>query len=329
MKRRRFGIRSFDWGFAGLIVMIVLLEALIFRNVMFYGLAPGFLGQLGELEASFEANGGDNIELAIIGDSQSMDALRPEQLAESTGKPAESIFNFSLSGGSAFDMAHTYDTYRDRMPNLKRALVLVNEHQVNESRTVEDIKFRFHAGLADRIKVMDQDNYGELLLGWALRSYAVRTELQARVDRYLDGELRKEVPVHAGGLPPLTWSPSTDRTEEYAIETADRWFEDFEMGGVRTAALERLIKTLLDDGVEVTIVKLPRHEYFETAIRERHSEEKAMYDEFLVKLSERYHIDLEVIPNDQLELETHFRDTNHVNEAGAAWVNQYVVEHIL
>src|SRR5690606_24728395 len=146
------------------------------------------------------------------------------------------IFNFSISGGSAFDIYKTYLSYVDRLPNLEKVFVIVNEHQMNNEDPANYILFKYYAGLKDRLKVMNTDNYGELLFGWALKSYDMRTEWSKMVEKYRKGELREEIPAFEGGLKPITWSPGTDRTPEYAMETAERWFRGYTLEGVRTDA---------------------------------------------------------------------------------------------
>ena len=91
-KRRRL----FDLGLAGLVAFVIAAEVLFFRNVMFYGLSPGFIGQLGELEATFAHHGGERVRVAIFGDSQSMDALLPEHLAAESDYDGWGNFQFQL-----------------------------------------------------------------------------------------------------------------------------------------------------------------------------------------------------------------------------------------
>lgn len=324
-KRRRL----FDLGLAGLVAFVIAAEVLFFRNVMFYGLSPGFIGQLGELEATFAHHGGERVRVAIFGDSQSMDALLPEHLAAESDYEVGEIFNFSLSGGSAYDMEQMWRKYRNRLPALEKVIIVVNEHQFNEARAVEDIKFRFFASLGERLQVIDQENYGDLLLGWALRSYEMRTVWTQMIEKWRAGELREKVPVHEGGLPPVTWSPSTDRSMDYARDTAERWFEDFKMGGVRSRAFERLVSELNASGVEVVILQLPRSSLFEQAIEERYAAERDAYWDYVQGIARQYGFEAAKVPNDELELDTHYRDTNHVNPQGAEWVSRYVARRWL
>jgi len=316
-------------GISGFIVLIILLEVFLFRNLYFYGLSPGNIGQLGELKASFAHAEHEQIKVAIFGDSQSMDALRPELLAEQSSYEQAQLFNFSISGGSAYDLEQVYQQYASALTELESAIVVVGEHQFNESRTVEDIKFKYFAGLRDRLQVMNRDNYGELLLGYVFKSYGMRTEWTMMIDKYQAGELRSEVPVHAGGLPPVTWSPRQSRTEEYAQETADRWFEHFEMGGLRSAGFASLIQDLREQDIDVTVIQLPRHEWFEQAIRDNYATEQQQYRQFLQQVTDQYGAKLWLMSNEGLALETHFRDTNHVNEEGARLVSRQVAERLL
>ena len=76
---------------------------------MLLSYSPGSsLGQFAELDRSFKHADAEKITVAIFGDSHSIDALRPEYMAEPAGLTPENIFNFSISGGKAFDIYHTY-----------------------------------------------------------------------------------------------------------------------------------------------------------------------------------------------------------------------------
>ncbi|HEX7057562.1 MAG TPA: hypothetical protein VF260_10280, partial [Bacilli bacterium] len=154
-------IRYAGWGFLFFVVLIALAEIFVFRNVRTYGYSPGFLGQIAELDASFAQADEERIDIAIFGDSEGMDALRPDLLAQYAGLDVRRIFNFSLSGGSAYDIAQIYKRYKSHLPHLRMAIIEVNEFQLNNSDAEKDIKFKFFAGLRDRIEVMDKNNYGE------------------------------------------------------------------------------------------------------------------------------------------------------------------------
>ncbi len=326
--KERTGRRYPGWGLLGFIVLIVFLEIAVFRNIDFYGLSPGFIGQIAELKHSFARADADQIEIAVLGDSQSIDALRPEMLAAELGIPRERIFNFSISGGSAFDIAKTYDRYKDRLPRLKKAIVVVNEHQLNDTLNDGDVKFKYFAGLRDRLAVMNADNYGELLLGWALKMYDMRTVWADMVLKYRSGKLRDHIPAHEGGLAPVVWSKPEDRTKAYANEVADRWFQQYRIDGVRTRAFDAMIRELRSRGVAVTILQLPRSSYFEDTVKEKYGKQQDAYFAVVRGIAERYGASFEVMPNDELTLDD-FRDTNHVNPKGAEWVSRYVARRWL
>lgn len=340
--------RSKSWmGLAAFVLLLVLAELFIFRNVMLYGLSPGFVGQYAELEASFAAQQhmaveqeaskgnsfnlleGSHIKVAIWGDSQSMDALRPELLAAYSEYEPEEIFNFSISGGSAFDIAQMVEQYIDSLPELEQSIVVVNEHQFNEARNAEDIKFKFKANLQERLMIMNKHNYGDLLLGWLLKSYDMRSVWTMLIDKWRQDELRDEVPSHPGGLPAVTWSPSDARTQKYAIDTADRWFEDYKLEGPRAAAFEDMLAELQSRDIDTVILQLPRSELFEQAVQTHYPQQKQQHEQLLEAWGRDYGMNYEHIPNDQLKLEDDFRDTNHVNPQGAEWVSRYVAERYL
>ena len=54
----------------------------------------------------------------------------------------------------------------------------------------------------------------------------------------------------------------------------------------------------------------------------------ALADAQLV-IARQYGFEAAKVPNDELELDTHFRDTNHVNPQGAEWVSRYVARRWL
>lgn len=313
-------------GFIGLLLILAALDWGVFRNLDFYGRSPGFIGQLAEVEASFAAGDPERIKVVILGDSQSQDALRPTVLAAASSYEDEEIFNFSLSGGSAYDVAYMWQVYGERMPNLEKVLIVVNEHQFNESRTAEDIKFRYLATLGQRIAVMDTDNYGELLLGWVFRSFATRSIWVPMIDKYRQDQLRTEIPAVPGGLAPITWSPSTDRTEAYAQSVADRWFEDFELGGIRQKVYAKMLDQLQARNLAVTILQLPRSVYFEQVIADDYAAQVQAYAEMLQQMSSARGMHYERMSNDGLELDVHFRDTNHLNSEGAEKISEVVAQ---
>ncbi len=316
------------WGLLCMILFLVAAEIGVFRNLDLYGYSPGFIGQIAHIKKSFEHADGANIELAVFGDSEGIDALRPDLLARDLPLDAGQIFNFSISGGRAYDIAQMYKTYIDRMPNLKTVVVEVNEFQLNSSQASGDIKFRYFAGLRDRLKVIDRHNYGELLLGWALKSYDMRTIWSMMVNKLFHGGLFKEVPLYIGGLPAETWSPKSDKTSEYAAEVADRWFENYAVGGVETEAFEEMADDLRRRGLQVLIVHLPRTEYFEQAVQQKFVAEQQAYFNEIRTVADRNQAAFAVLSNDGLGLDD-FRDANHVSPQGAEKVSRAVAQNNL
>ncbi|GEM_PF-1127504 len=331
-KRRYLGL-----GLAAMLAILILLETLVFRNVDFYGYSPGFIGQLGELKASFAQEEPEQIKVAIFGDSMSLDALRPDIMEEEAGLPRGTVFNFSLSGGSAFDMYKTYKSYESQLPALEHAIVVVNEHQINNAEAAKDIKFKFYANLNERLQVMNADNYGELLLGWAWKGYEMREVWIMMLDKYRHDrdhpdepkQLREAIPAYPGGIKPLTWSPKTDKTYEHAVEVADRWFDPYVTDGVRTDALGKLIRELSERGVEVTIVQIPRTPFFEQAVSAKYEEQRQEYVDIVQRFADAHGAAFTVMSNEGLDPETDFRDTNHVSTEGAEKVSREVARRWL
>ncbi|MFD2672035.1 hypothetical protein [Marinicrinis sediminis] len=325
---RRWRLRSL-LGIVGVLVLLVLLELTLFRNLAFYGKSPGFIGQLAELEASFEATHAPNIEVAIFGDSLGLDALRPDLLADAAGMNEEEIFNFSISGGSAYDMAKLYHHYEASMPGLKKVLIVVNEHQFNNLEAASDIKFKFFAGLQDRLDVMNTQNYGDLLLGWMLKSYDMRSIWKKMLEKYESGDLREAAPVYEGGLPPVTWSPKEYREPAYAKKVAQRWFENYEIEGIRTDKFGEMLAAMSERDLEVVVIRLPRSEAFETYTAVHYADEQQAFQSHVAETAKLTGAVSVVLPQELLTYPNHFRDVNHVNPEGAKVVSSYVAERWL
>lgn len=323
---RRHGLRRLGWGALAAFLLLGLMDASIFRDPAFYdlgnknGARGGFIGQFAHIARAFEAQGGENIEYAIFGDSQSIDALRPDAMAEALGIPADRIFNFSTSGGKPTDNLYLYRKYAKQMPNLKKVLYIVNEHQLNNADAGNDTKFKFHARLRQRLKAINRDNYGELLTGWALRSFGLRTEWTALLERYRAGTWPpEEEAVFPGGIEPLRWAPPSTKTPEYAEEVAERWFRDWQPDGVYTDALAELLAAWRERGVEAVVLEIPRMPWFEAAVAEKYGEEREQYVRMVAEIAARYGAAFEVVSAEEAGLtEDGFRDVNHMSPDGAA-----------
>src|SRR5690606_7444222 len=124
---KRKGLRRWSWGLIGFLALFAALEVVVFRSPALYGIEyRSAVGQFTELEQSFRHADTERITIAILGDSQSKDALRPDMLAEASGRDPASIFNFSISGGKAFDIYRTYLQYADQLTALEEVIVVVN-----------------------------------------------------------------------------------------------------------------------------------------------------------------------------------------------------------
>jgi len=324
-------IRRLGWGALVAFVLLGLLDAYVFRDPAFYdlgnknGARGGFIGQFAHIERAFEAQGGETIEYAIFGDSQSIDGLRPDVMAEALGVPSGCIFNFSVSGGKPTDSLYLYRTYAKKMPNLRKAIYVVNEHQLNNADAGDDTKFKFHANLTQRLKTLDRDNYGELLVGWALRSFGLRTEWTALVERYRAGTWPpEEEAMFPGGIEPLRWADPKTKTPEYAEEVADRWFRDWQSEGVYTDALTDLLESLRERGVETVVLQIPRMPWFEAAVEEKYAAERDVYLAKVTEAATKTGATFEIIAAEEAGLsEESFRDVNHMNPEGAETFSRY------
>jgi hypothetical protein len=335
--RGRSRLRRFlrlGWGALFAFVILGLLDAFLFRNPAFYdlgnknGARGGFIGQFAHIARAFDLQGGANIEFAIFGDSQGIDALRPDIMAEALGVPASRIFNFSTSGGKPTDSLYLYRTYAERMPNLKRVIYVMNEHQLNNADAGEDTKFKFHATLRQRLVALDRDNYGELLVGWALRSFGLRTEWTNLLERYRAGTWPpEEDAVFPGGIEPTRWSEPKTRTPEYADEVADRWFRGWQPEGVYTEAFGELLAAWRERGLDVVVVQIPRMPAFDAAVAAKHARERDEYVRIVSEAAKAAGAAFEIVPAEEAGLdESHFRDVNHMNPDGAGIFSRHAAD---
>lgn len=329
---RRFkAVSRLGWGLLIALLILAIADVYIFRDAYSYdvgtekGARGGFIGQWAQLDRSFEATDPDRIEYAIFGDSQSLDAFRPDTMADELGMDAEHIFNFSVTGGKPTDIAYTYRQYIDRLPNLRHIILVVNEHQFNSVDSAQDPKFKFHASFRERWQAMNKDNYGELLTGWVFRSFGMRSEWQKLVGGYRSGVLPANPPAFPRGIQPLTWSPPTDKTAAFAKQVADRWFKDWQLDGVYAATFDRLVRDIRSEGIELTIVQIPRTDLFEREIQAHYAEQQQAYFDHIRDIAATNHVEFIIMDNTLLTREA-FRDTNHVNPQGAEAISRYAAD---
>lgn len=331
-RSRWYAFRRLGWGALVAFLLLGVLEVQLFRDAAFYdlgnksGARGGFIGQFAHIDRAFRAAGGENIRYAVFGDSQSIDGLRPDVMAEVLGVPASHIFNFSTSGGKPTDNLYLYRKYGGRMPNLERVIYVVNEHQLNNADAGEDTKFKFHATLPQRLKAMNRDNYGELLTGWALRSFGLRTEWRALLDRYRAGTWPpEEEAMFPGGIEPLPWAEPRTRKPEYAAEVAERWFRNWQPEGVYTEALAELLAAWRAAGLDVVVVEIPRMPSFDEAVAAAFGREREEYVNLVTRMATENGAMFEVIRAEEAGLDgtEHFRDVNHMNPDGSGVFSRY------
>ena len=324
--------RRLGWGLLIALILLAVADIYIFRDAYTYdvgtekGARGGFIGQWAQLDRSFKAVDPAKIEYAVFGDSQSIDALRPDIMADELGVAADQIFNFSVTGGKPTDIAYTYHQYIDRLPNLKRILLVVNEHQLNSVDSAQDPKFKFHASLGERWQAINKDNYGELLTGWVFRSFGMRSEWVKLVERYRSGELPVNPPPYPGGIEPLTWSPPTDRTAEFAQTVADRWFKGWQLDGVYAATFDTLVRDIRSDHIALTIVQLPRADLFEQVIDTDYAAEQQTYFDHIESTAAANSVEFTIMGEALPLTLDFFRDTNHVNPQGAEAISRYAAD---
>ena len=313
--------------FKGLIwflIFFILIEAFIFRNPSLYGLVPkSFIGQIIDLENRFKAQDSSQIEWIILGDSQAMDAVRPPLIAKQLGIEADKLFNLSISGGKPVNELHLLQKSLPKLNNLKGVLIVVGEHQFNNTALNKDIKFRYDANLKERILASDISERADLLLGGISYGYGLRDvwwqigkevwEKKIPIDQLKNQEVKYKYPW---GLDPVPWSAPEYKTEQYAKETADRWLNNFEIEGPHTVAFLDTVELLDKSNIPWVVVQLPRMILIEDAINKQYPNEQKAYYHFIEETVETYN--KEFIINEFPKLpDDAFRDINHVNEKGA------------
>jgi hypothetical protein len=319
--------RRISWGLLGFLVLFGAFEIGVFRNLHFYGKEyRSEIGQFAELDVSFQHADPNQITTAVFGDSQSKDALRPNLLANASGRTPGSIFNFSISGGKAYDIYHTYLKYADRMPNLKEAIIVVNEHQINSTGMANDNMFRYYAGLKDRIRILNGDNYGELILGWVSKAFDMRQVWSGMIKSYFKGTLPKMIHWGPGGLRADTSVDPEHLTAAWANDTTDRWFNGYDLNGLQTDSFESLLRDLHNRGVKIVILQIPRSQLFEDTIKRNYPAEQQQYFDKIIALAAKYGAGFEIISNKGMPLKRFFRDVNHLKPVGAALVSRAIAQ---
>jgi hypothetical protein len=314
-RNRNWWMRGFVWA----LLVVVLCEVLIFRNPAFYGMSPAsFIGQIADVEKRLNAQNKANIKLLVLGDSQSMDALRPPLLAAKYGMKPDEVFNLSVSGGKAVDMLRLYEKHQKELPNLQHVIISVNEHQLNSSTDFTDNKFRYHATLWERLQVPHVENKADLAFGWLLYSYGLREVWTKMFTLYWEDKLPQQPRdkyQYKWGLPPVEGREANHFGANYAAQVAKRWMPEYRLTGAQTAALEQLLKDLSGKGIDFTILQLPRTQAFERVMKEQYGEQQAAYRRLVSNLATKYQGKFVILPP-TLD-DSYFRDANHVNKRGA------------
>ena len=313
--RKRRAIQGFLWG----LVFLLLVEIFLFRNPALYGVSPAsFLGQIANVQERLARQHPDRIKVLVLGDSQSMDALRPPLLASHYGIQPDEIFNLSVSGGKAVDMLHLYEDAEGKLPNLMRVVIAVNEHQLNSADIKSDAKFRYFATLSERMGTPRVADKADLAFGQLLYAYGLRDVWTQLAQQWWEGKLPQEPRdkyAYRWGLPPVPGREQKHFGTEYARTVADRWMKDYRLDGPQADALHKLVQHLKERGVQVTVVQLPRTQAFEHVMKTTYAGQQAAFRERVQSEAAQIGASFTVIP--PLLDDAYFRDANHVNERGA------------
>lgn len=320
--RKRRAIQGFLWG----LVFLLLVEIFLFRNPALYGVSPSsFLGQIANVQERLARQSPDRIKVLVLGDSQSMDALRPPLLASHYGIQPDEIFNLSVSGGKAVDMLHLYKDAEGKLPNLMRVVIAVNEHQLNSADIKSDAKFRYFATLSERMGASRVADKADLAFGQLLYAYGLRDVWTQLAQQWWEGKLPQEPRdkyAYRWGLPPVPGREPKHFGVEYAQTVADRWMKDYRLDGPQADSLHKLVQHLKERGVQVTVVQLPRTQAFEQVMKTTYAGQQAAFRERVQSEAAQVGASFTVIP--PLLDDAYFRDANHVNERGAKEITRVI-----
>ena len=318
--RKRPALRGLLWG----LVFLLLAEIFLFRNPALYGVSPAsFLGQIANVQERLARQDTDRIKLLVLGDSQSMDALRPPLLAEHYGMQPDEIFNLSVSGGKAVDMLHLYEDASDELPHLTRVVIAVNEHQLNSADIKSDAKFRYFATLPERMGTPRVADKADLAFGQLLYAYGLRDVWTQLAKQWWAGKLPQEPRdkyAYRWGLPPVSGREPKHFGMEYARTVADRWMEGYRLDGPQADAFHQLIEQLKERGVQVTVVQLPRTQAFENVMKTSYVEKQTAFRNRIRTEMEQIGASFTAIP--PVLDDSYFRDANHMNERGAREISR-------
>ncbi|WP_027415552.1 hypothetical protein [Aneurinibacillus terranovensis] len=321
-KRQTWWMRGLIWA----LLLLVLSEIFIFRNPAIYGAIPASsVGQITDLEKRLARQDRAKIKMVIFGDSQSMDALRPPMLAKRYGLKPDEMFNLSVSGGKPVDMLRLYEKVMDTLPNVKYAILAVNEHQLNNRNYLDDTKFRYNATLLERLETPGFTNKADLAFGWLLYSYGMRGVWTQMLPLYLKGQLPQPPDDHYAyrwGLPPVEKIERNHIGPAYSKVVADRWMANYQVEGPQTTAFEKVLAGLSSRGIKWTILQLPRTPEFERLMKETYGPQQKAFRDLEARLAQQYGEKFVVIP--PVLGDEYFRDANHVNKRGAERVAGYV-----
>jgi len=310
------------------LLFLILIELFIFRNLAFYGIIPAsFIGQIQDLYQRFDQQEKDKIEWLILGDSQSMDAIRPPLIARELKCDPDQIFNLSISAGKPLDSLNILEKTIPQLPNLKGVIIAVNEHQFNNSKPVADVKFRYFAGITERIQAPGKEQKAELILGYLSYAYGLRDVWWKIAEKAWEGELPQIKPVeYRWGLDPLTAITPDGKTMQYAIDTAERWLGDYRLEGPQTNAFLQMVNLLERNEINWTLVKIPRMSALENAIKSSYEPQQKEFINLMKQLAldnqKQFITDIPQPP------ENAYRDVNHVNEKGAAYLAPLIADII-
>jgi hypothetical protein len=146
------------------------------------------------------------------------------------------------------------------------------------------------------------------------------------VKSYFKGTLPKTIHWGPGGLRAETAPDAEHLTAAWARDTADRWFNGYNLNGLQTDSLESLLRDLHNRGVQIVILQIPRSALFEDTIKRKYPVEQQQYFDTITSLAAKYGADFEVMSNKGMPLKPFFRDVNHVKPVGAALVCQAIAQ---
>lgn len=323
-------------GFFWAVLLLILIDAVLFRTKYLYALAPNSnLGQVFELEERLKQHNPKQVQFVLLGDSHMRDGLRPHVLQEELHLPKGTVFSLALSGGRPIEMYNLYMDHRHEMPRLSHVILNVSDLQLREN-FFSDSKFRWYATLSDRLRYFGKE-HADLTLGYFLKAFDLRSTWVNIVKQW--GKLG-ETPAYALGLPPRSHIEKEEKQKENLERFGRDRMSQLPLDGLQMMYVRKLVEQLSDDGIPFTIVHFPIPETAYLAALGKQDDANgsnasettglpegyAVFNRTLEQLAQANNGRFVFVPSMDNAL---FRDKNHLSEEGSRQLIREYGEQIL